>query len=296
MSGQGCTHTKSEMSVGDPSAFADEMSKLVNTKAYSDIRFLVGEERQLICAHKCLLAARCEVFRAMFAVQKADEQPAPLVLTDIKPRTFLAILEFIYGNCCSLTPESVVDVMAASIEYGLDGLTKLCMRFMRNALNIDTVCEYLQAALTYNQTTLYEECLSFIERHTEEVFNSRSFNELSDDALAAILVSDRLKMDEGDILDKVTEWATVNSVVSGSSLGEVAHGVIQNVRFPLLDQEKLSQVELENRIKVFIPITLISGAWKYHALKRTDPRDPQTRPRAGTLPRESLRAMGLGSR
>ncbi len=37
MSGQGCTHTKSEMSVGDPSAFADEMSKLVNTKAYRSV-------------------------------------------------------------------------------------------------------------------------------------------------------------------------------------------------------------------------------------------------------------------
>lgn len=79
----------------------------------------------MICAHKCLLAARCEVFRAMFAVQKEEEQPAPLVLTDIKPKTFLAVLEFIYGNCCNLTVDSVVDVMAASIEYGLDGLTKV---------------------------------------------------------------------------------------------------------------------------------------------------------------------------
>lgn len=61
----------------------------------------------------------------MFAVQRTEEQPAPLVLTDIKPRIFLAMLEFIYGNCCSLTSESVVDIMAASIEYGLDGLTKV---------------------------------------------------------------------------------------------------------------------------------------------------------------------------
>lgn len=79
----------------------------------------------MICAHKCLLAARCEVFRAMFAVQKDEEQSAPLVLTDIKPCTFLAVLEFIYGNCCSLATETVVDIMAASIEYGLDGLTKV---------------------------------------------------------------------------------------------------------------------------------------------------------------------------
>lgn len=282
MSGQGCS---SDLSVGDPGAFASEMAKLVNAKEYSDIKFLIGEERQLICAHKCLLAARCEVFRAMFAVQKTEEQQVPLVLTDIKPKIFLAMLEFIYSNCCSLSSESVVDIMAASIEYGLDGLTKLCIRYMRKDFSVDSVCEFFQAALTYNQTTLFEECLSFIEAHTEEVFKSRSFNELSDDTLAAILMSDRLGMDESDILDKVTEWATVNSVVSGSSLGEVACKVIQNVRFPLLDTDKLSQVEVENSIKSYIPMTLIAGAWKYHALKRTDPRDPQTRPRTGTTTR-----------
>jgi hypothetical protein len=40
----------------------------------------------------------------------------------------------------------------------------------------------------------------------------------------------------------------------GSSLGEMAHKVIQNVRFPLLDPEKLSMVEVENGIKAYIPV------------------------------------------
>ena len=44
------------------------------------------------------------------------------------------------------------------------------------------------------------------------VFKSEGFNELSEDALSFILHSDRLRMDEEDILAKVTEWATVNSV------------------------------------------------------------------------------------
>ena len=44
------------------------------------------------------------------------------------------------------------------------------------------------------------------------VFQGQSFNELSEDALSFILQSDQLRMDEEDILAKVTEWATVNSV------------------------------------------------------------------------------------
>ena len=37
---------------------------------------------------------------------------------------------------------------------------------------------------------------------------------MSEDALINVLQSDNLLLDEGDILDKVTEWATVNSVSS----------------------------------------------------------------------------------
>ncbi len=93
----------------------------------------MGEERQAIYAHKCLLAARCEVFKAMFAV-KAGETTAPLVLSDIRPQIFLAVLEFIYTNCSSLSTDMVIDALAASIEYGLEGLSKV-----RSLKNINTV-------------------------------------------------------------------------------------------------------------------------------------------------------------
>lgn len=46
----------------------------------------------------------------------------------------------------------------------------------------------------------------------QEVFKSRGFNEMSEEAVAFVLQSDQLRMDEADILEKVTEWATVNSV------------------------------------------------------------------------------------
>lgn len=66
---------------GDPETFASEMIKMINDKefrfaklrvfvclhdsclhfTYSDIRFVVGEERKTVYAHKCLLAARFAV-------------------------------------------------------------------------------------------------------------------------------------------------------------------------------------------------------------------------------------------
>lgn len=83
---------------------------------------------------------------------------------------------------------------------------------------------------------------------------------MSEDCLAFVLRSDHLNMDEADILEKVTEWATVNSVVTGAPLKDVAKNVICNVRFGLLDTEKLSQVEKENVKKDYIPVS-----WKFMA-------------------------------
>ena len=44
------------------------------------------------------------------------------------------------------------------------------------------------------------------------MFQSTGFNELSEDALSFVLQSDQLRLDEEEILAKVIEWATVNSV------------------------------------------------------------------------------------
>ena len=48
----------------------------------------------------------------------------------------------------------------------------------------------------------------------QDVFRSSGFNEMSEDALAFVLRSDKLKMDEIEILNKVREWASVNAVSS----------------------------------------------------------------------------------
>ena len=102
---------------------------------------------------------------------------------------------------------------------------------------------------------------------------------MSEDALAFILKSNGLRMDEIDIVEKVTEWATVRSarhhisfffnkiyadfflplyikVVLGTTLDEAAKNVMIHVRLPLLDPDVLSQQEKENQKKKYIPVSL----------------------------------------
>lgn len=55
-----------------------------------------------------VMSSRCEVFRAMFSVAASEEDTeSPLILSEIRPHIFLAVLEFIYTNCCSLSTNMV---------------------------------------------------------------------------------------------------------------------------------------------------------------------------------------------
>ncbi|XP_065184982.1 BTB/POZ domain-containing protein 19-like [Sycon ciliatum] len=278
---------------GAPDAFATEMSKLVNSSELSDLQFVLGEDRHLIYAHRCILAARCEVFRAMFAERSASDD-MPFVLSDVQPITFIMMLEFIYTNRCLPTLEQAVDLLSTAVEYGLPELVKVCIRFMTDRLTVENACEYVQAALVYELTDLQSTCKQFIESHTAVVFQSRGFHELSEETMIFVLKCNGLQLDEGEVLKHVKEWASVNSVVTGESLGETCRNVIEHVRFPLLDPDELKVIEKENEKKKYIPVRLISAAWRFHATKHAVPGDPQVTVRSGTLRRPSLQPLGHG--
>lgn len=73
-----------------------------------------------------------------------DLSDVPLVLQDVRPAVFLALLEFIYSNSCKLTQSIVIDVLASSTEYGLEGLTQCCEEYITKNLSVDTVCDAIQ--------------------------------------------------------------------------------------------------------------------------------------------------------
>lgn len=283
---------KTSQVFGPPELFATDMRKVINDPEHSDIVFVVGEDRERIHAHKIILAARCEVFRAMFADQakastsnrtgkSTKENTMLLVLPEVRPTVFLTVLEHIYANSCKLSQSIVVDVLASAIEYGLDGLVTCCVKYISDP-NVDTVCEAIQAAITYNQEELRDTCMKFIETNTVDIFKSPHFAELSEESLAYIIQSDNLQADEKAIYDAVREWGTVNMVITEKSMKEVVAKVIRFVRFPLFAKDQLQEVERTNEEEDFIPMDLISKAWRFHATSEAEPSDPMYRERSGT--------------
>ncbi|KAK6175504.1 hypothetical protein SNE40_013957 [Patella caerulea] len=277
---------------GDISDFANHMKKMVNNKENSDIKFMIGPNKQSVYAHRCILSSRCAVFKAMFSEHvgnnkhTTNDKDVPLVLTETSPEVFLAMLEFIYTNCISISSKIAVDVLASSLEYGLDELKRLCSSYLVEILNTNNACDTLQAAVLYSQDDLKDKTIQFIDQHTAEVFRSKGFQELSADSLATILKSDNLAIDEMELYKSVKEWATVNSAVDGKPIKEVGQQFVSLIRLPLLSPEELANLEEENKKENFIPVESFAFAWKVHALKHGEKGNPLTTKRKGTNPRD----------
>ncbi|NXK83955.1 BTBDJ protein, partial [Amazona guildingii] len=285
---------------GEAAAFTAALRTLVNNPQFSDVVFVVGQEQQKVFAHRCVLACRCQAFQGMLSHGPAGSEDSPssippqgpFILGNVQPEVFLAVIEFLYTNSVTLNSHIALEVLTSSVEYGLQDLCKLCIKFIKDTLSLEQVCEALQAAVTYGQTDLQQHCLAFIEGCTVAVVQTQGFHELSDVVLARVLRSDRLAVDELDLVQAVREWAHVSSAVLERPVSEVAALPVQELRLPLLAPSELATLESQNQRDLLIPAESIAAAWRSHALKKgSGVPSHLCRPRRGTRPRDHHRHL-----
>ncbi|KAM5324106.1 BTB/POZ domain-containing protein 19 isoform 2-T4 [Glossophaga mutica] len=197
---------------GEAEPFSTALRSLVNNRLYSDVRFVVGQERQEVFAHRCLLACRCNFFQRLLGPEPGPGVPSPVVLSTVPAEAFLAVLEFLYTNSVKLYRHSVLEVLTAAVEYGLEELREICLEFVVKVLDVELVCEALQVAVTFGLGPLQERCIAFIEAHSQEALRTRGFLELSASALLPLLRSDKLCVDEADLILAARSWARVGAV------------------------------------------------------------------------------------
>ncbi|XP_037058749.1 BTB/POZ domain-containing protein 19 isoform X3 [Peromyscus leucopus] len=197
---------------GQAAPFSSALRSLVNNPQYSDVCFVVGQERQEVFAHRCLLACRCNFFQRLLGTEPGPGVPSPVVLSTVPAEAFLAVLEFLYTNSVKLHRYSVLEVLTAAVEYGLEELRELCLEFVVKVLDVELVCEALQVAVTFGLGPLQERCIAFIEAHSQEALRTRGFLELSATALLPVLRSDKLCVDEAELVKAARSWARVGAV------------------------------------------------------------------------------------
>ena len=105
---------------GNLETFAQQMKLGLFSKEFSDVKFVVGDQRKVIHGHRIIIGLRCPLLQKLF--QESSSKPeVPIVLADVSPETFQLMLEFMYTNSVQMNNNSSMDLLGTAIEYGLQG-------------------------------------------------------------------------------------------------------------------------------------------------------------------------------
>uniref|UniRef100_A0A1D1ZEC2 BTB/POZ and MATH domain-containing protein 3 n=1 Tax=Anthurium amnicola TaxID=1678845 RepID=A0A1D1ZEC2_9ARAE len=147
------------------------LNRLLETGTGSDIVFEVGDES--FRAHKLILAARSPVFRAQFFGLIGDPKMDRVVVEDVEPSVFKAMLQYIYSDvlpdarqlteALSMCTSTILlqHLLAAADRYGLDRLKLLCAEKLHKEITPDTVAATLALAEQHQCIQLKSICLKY---------------------------------------------------------------------------------------------------------------------------------------
>ena len=193
--------------------FSEQMAQLCLNSDYSDVTFLV--ENQRLPAHRVILAARSEYFRALLYGGLSESTQSEIRLT-IPLEAFKALLKYIYSGhmpLLQMNEDNILDTLGLANQYGLLELELAISEYLRQYLAMGNACAILDAARLYNLEKLTNVCLTFMDRNAADLLQHETFKSLSQESLQEVLRRDSFFAPEAQIFEAVADWCKHNDEV-----------------------------------------------------------------------------------
>lgn len=213
----------------------------------ADVRFIFREKnkRKQIIAHKVLLAARSDVFRAMFYGALKEEGDVTIVDTSVA--AFAEFLQFFYLTDVGLTIQNVLEVVNLAKKYNVAALAT-CELFLKHNVTDENVCFVYNLAFLFDLADLKKKCEDLISSNTKKMFSSTSFLECSPSMLSYILKLDAFLCQEIDVFHACMNWVkartkqqTLSKEIVRDNLGDVFY----EIRFRSMSFENFADLTPE---------------------------------------------------
>ncbi|XP_041044496.1 BTB/POZ domain-containing protein 9 [Carcharodon carcharias] len=262
---------------------SEHVGALIHHEEYSDVTFLVEKKR--FPAHRVILAARCQYFRALlYGGMRESHSQAEIPLEDTPAEAFTMLLKYIYTGQVTLSNEKeeiLLDFLSLSHKYGFPELEDATSEYLCTILSITNVCMVYDVASLYSLHKLSNTCCLYMDRNAKAVLSSEGFLGLSKAALLNVVSRDSLAAAEKDIFLALMNWCKQNP-------DETNVEIMKAVRLPLM-----SLTELLNVVR---PAALLSADTILDAIKiRSESRDMELNYRGMLIPDENIAAMKYGA-
>ncbi|KAM3346043.1 hypothetical protein ACQJBY_020518 [Aegilops geniculata] len=152
-----------------PSDLSNHLKKLLDGRRGADVTFEVKGE--VFPAHKNVLATRSPVFDAQLYGPLSDSAGDNIIIEDMEPPVFKALLHFIYTDSLPAAMDDLDDgenqemvkhLLVAADKYAMDRMKMLCEGILCKSLDVETVATTLALADQHHCSKLKDACVEFI--------------------------------------------------------------------------------------------------------------------------------------
>ncbi|KAK7496969.1 hypothetical protein BaRGS_00011705 [Batillaria attramentaria] len=139
-------------------------------------------------AHRCILAARCQYFDAMFTGSWCESSEMEIELQGVRAQSVECILQFVYGAMVQMDTGNIAAVLQAVDMFGMEGLKEwlgfqlardLCHFFHKPCQEcIQSVPDVLVLSSQFNLTDLLARTKEWVARHFRRIWETQAFSTL----------------------------------------------------------------------------------------------------------------------
>ena len=232
---------------------------MLNNDRLSDVKFVAAnsngesESKQVIPAHKFILAIGSPVFEAMFYGELLESRDT-IELPDCDYESLLELFRYLYSDEVNLSGSNVMGVLYLAKKYIVPSLADKCAKYLQENLDPSNVFTILPFAQKYEDKNLVDRCWIVIEEGTDEAVTSDGFEKTERSLLEAIVARDSLSIEEVALFQAADRWTTKQCEKQGFEadgqlkrriLGEE---IIKSIRFPIMSAKEFADVVLDTHI------------------------------------------------
>ncbi|KAJ8288322.1 hypothetical protein COCON_G00009810 [Conger conger] len=247
-----------------------------------DVTLVAGEQK--FHAHKAVLAACSDYFRAMFSLCMVESEAEEVTLQGVTSEGLKQALDFAYTGQIMLEPGMIQDVLSAGSHLQLLELLSLCSHYLIQELNSFNYLDLYRLADLFHLPVLEGAVVEFLVEHLSELQHSHQEEVL---LLPYRLLKEVLKSDRLTSLNEEQIWQLVVQWLEHDCRYERMDDLLQYVRYGLMDAAALHLLSQRHPlVKASEEATaLIEEALEYHRAVFAQPvrQTPRTKPRFQSL-------------
>jgi len=153
-----------------------EFESEFNNDKTADVQLII--EGKCIYAHKIILSARSNYFKAMFNSGMCESESSKITITDFKYSTIESLIKFLYSVKSEVNDDlnELIELYRAADKYQLDSLMNYIHQSICSKITCQNACSILSEIYCYPH--LEKSCLEFIAQHLSSIYSTPDFRNL----------------------------------------------------------------------------------------------------------------------